>query len=84
MSKTVLHFEPHLALFVPNDDPLLFYKRILNLAPELLKPSGALYFELHERTASDLMRWIEEKEIFSAFLSQDLSGKQRMLKVVFI
>jgi release factor glutamine methyltransferase len=83
MSKTVLHFEPHLALFVPNDDPLLFYKRILNLAPELLKPSGALYFELHERTASDLMRWIEEKEIFSAFLSQDLSGKQRMLKVVF-
>jgi release factor glutamine methyltransferase len=83
MSKTVLHFEPHLALFVPNDDPLLFYKRILNLAPELLKPTGALYFELHERTAADLMRWIDEKEIFNAFLSHDLSGKQRMLKVVF-
>jgi release factor glutamine methyltransferase len=83
MSKSVIDFEPHIALFVPDEDALVFYKRILFLAESLMNPKGALYFEIHEKKGNELLQLIESKGKFKAFLSEDLSGKQRLLKVVF-
>ena len=51
MRPNVLDFEPHLALFVPDEDPLLFYRRIAELSAQLLKKGGMLYFETNERFA---------------------------------
>lgn len=83
MSKTVVDFEPSLALFVPDQDALIFYRRILFLAEKYLQPHGCLYFEIHEKMGEELMRLVNSKGVFSANLSKDLSGNFRLLKVVF-
>lgn len=80
MKKNVLNYEPHIALFVPDKDPLLFYKRIITLSKSLLKPSGKLYFEINEAYGEELKsnmvsNHFEEVEIF-----QDFQGKERMIR----
>ena len=56
MERNVLDYEPHLALFVPDDDPLRFYRAIALLAPHLLKPGGRIYLEINPRHADDLLK----------------------------
>ena len=80
MEKNVLEFEPELALFVENEDPLVFYREIGKNALVHLKPEGLLFFELHEDLASETMRLITDLGFVNIELRKDLQGKDRMLK----
>ena len=79
MSKNVVDYEPHLALFVPDDDPLIFYKAIARFAEKKLLPGGRIFLELHEQLAEEV------KGLFSFFgdvqVKNDMQGKERFLKV---
>ena len=83
MQHNVLDHEPHNALFVPDEDPLLFYKQILALAKVHLKSKGKLYFEINEHYGLEMIRLCEKKECTSIRLVQDLNGKDRMIKAMF-
>jgi release factor glutamine methyltransferase len=80
MEKNVLEFEPELALFVENEDPLVFYREIGKNALVHLKPEGLLFFELHEDLASETMRLITDLGFVNIELRKDLQEKDRMLK----
>lgn len=83
MSNNVLEYEPHLALFVSSDDPLLFYRAIATMATRKLNANGVLYFEIHENYGQetlDMLSLIGFKELE---LRKDLQGKDRMVKAVW-
>ncbi|MEL7532274.1 MAG: hypothetical protein AAFN10_13235, partial [Bacteroidota bacterium] len=76
----VKKYEPRLALFVPDDDPLLFYRSIAERSLHWLRPGGQLFFEIHEDYGAEmksLMLGLGYQEIV---LRQDLQGKDRMIK----
>ncbi|SMO59448.1 release factor glutamine methyltransferase [Saccharicrinis carchari] len=80
MQDNVLKHEPHLALFVKDNDPLLFYRAISKLATQALNANGRLYFEINEalgKQTSHLMRNMGFKEVE---LGNDIFGKNRMVK----
>jgi release factor glutamine methyltransferase len=78
MSPHVLEHEPHLALFVPDEDPLLFYRTIIQFAEKKLKPGGLIFFETHHELASKLMLLAGGQ----SELRKDMSGKDRMVKIM--
>ena len=80
MRANVLKYEPHLALFVLNNDPLRYYKRITELAMELLKEGGNLYFEINERYGQEVKQLLLEHGFKSAEVIKDLFGKDRIVK----
>ena len=80
LHKRVREYEPELALFVPDNDPLIFYRRILGLASQNLKAEGKIYFEIHEDFSRDIISIVKSMG-FQVQLFQDLSGKDRMLKI---
>ena len=81
MEKRVLSHEPHLALFVEDNDPIIFYKRIIDLCETYLEKNGLLYFELNPLYADAVNDYAIASNlfIFSEILL-DMSGKQRFLK----
>ena len=79
MSVSTLQFEPTLALFVDDKNPLLFYDKIADFALLHLTDQGALYFELNEFNADDVVALLESKGFKHIFLKKDLAGKNRML-----
>lgn len=79
LERHVRDFEPELALFVPDDDPIIYYKLIGQLALIKLKPGGVLFLEIHHDYAKDIMNWYE-KNGFSLELRKDFSGNNRMIK----
>ena len=84
MAKHVLEHEPHLALFVPDDDPLRFYRAIAQYAKEALKPSGLLYFELNPFYAHETAALLQDLGFAETEIKQDMFGKQRFLKAKMI
>ena len=82
MATNVLDFEPGLALFVPDEDPLRFYKRIAALAGHQLTAGGCLFFEIHEAYGTELKWLLIENGFKSVELRQDLQGKDRMIKAI--
>lgn len=82
MQINVLNYEPHLALFVSDDDPLLFYRKISDLAQEHLSEGGFLYFEINEKYGAEIKKLVEELGFHSVELKTDMQGKMRMLKAV--
>jgi release factor glutamine methyltransferase len=80
MEKHVLEHEPHLALFVPDDDPLRFYRAIAQYAKEVLKSQGLLYFELNPLYARETETLLQELGYVETEIKQDMFGKQRFLK----
>lgn len=84
MEKNVLEHEPHLALFVPNDDPLLFYRAIAKYAIEALKPDGMLFFELNPIYAEDTESMLLDMGFKHTELRKDQYGKLRFLKATKI
>ncbi len=83
MSNNVLDHEPHKALFVPDEDPLLFYKSIVSRAKKHLLPGGKLYFEINEQYGSDIIKLCDDEGGSSTKLVQDINGKDRIVKVMF-
>lgn len=82
MHKNVLDYEPSLALFVEDQDPLLFYKRIVALANTHLKPKGFLYFEINESYADETLALFDDSNWESAIVWKDIRDKDRMLKAI--
>jgi len=80
MKENVLNYEPQQALFVKDDDALLFYKAIADFALENLKPSGKLYFEINEAYGPEIMKMIGDKGCIGIEIKNDISGKDRMLR----
>jgi len=79
MKTNVLDHEPPLALFVNNENPLLFYKRITKLATKCLNPNGKLYFEINEQFGNQVVELIQEHSFKDIKLHQDLNGKDRIV-----
>jgi len=79
MHANVLNFEPHLALFVPDEDPLLFYRAIGLWGQELLKLGGKLYLEIYENLADALVELLLSLGYSQVQVHQDLNGKNRMI-----
>lgn len=77
----VVNFEPHLALFAPTDDPLIFYKAIGNLALTQLNENGVLYLELHAPYAQETIELYKALGFGCFELRKDMQGLDRMLKV---
>ena len=80
MEANVLDYEPHLALFVPDDDPLLFYRAIAEYATTALKPGGWLYFEINPLCATALQELLRSMRFPLVEIKSDAYGKQRMLR----
>jgi release factor glutamine methyltransferase len=83
MEKNVLEYEPELALFVPNDSPLIFYERIADFALVHLKNSGKLYFEINEAFGNEYVEMLRLKGFSDIVLKKDLHGKDRMIGCSF-
>lgn len=79
MLEHVLKHEPHLALFVSNDDPLIFYRRIAEFAQRYLSPEGKLYFEINEALGNETASLLKEKGFPNVTLRKDINGKDRMI-----
>lgn len=80
MDKNVLDYEPHLALFVNDNDPLLFYNVICDFALKMLKTNGKLYFEINQSLASETKDLLESKGFKNVELIKDLSNNYRILR----
>lgn len=80
MEANVLDYEPSLALFVPDDNPLLYYHRITLFAEQKLKKKGYLYFEINSQMGEQVVSMLRMMEFKSIELIQDLSGKDRFVK----
>ena len=78
MDENVLNHEPNLALFVPDDDPLKFYRRIVELSQTSLNKNGRIYLEIHESMGSELKSLLENNHFKDGQILKDLQGKDRI------
>lgn len=78
MQPNVLDYEPHTALFVPDNDPLIYYKKISEYAAAHLSPAGKLYFEINERFGKETAETMQQFGFKDVSIHQDLFGKDRM------
>ena len=81
MEANVLDWEPENALFVPDDDPLLFYRQILRLAKNQLTPDGQVWFEINERMGEDMVRVCHEMGFSDVGILLDFAEKPRFCRV---
>ena len=80
MEDNVLLWEPHLALFVPDNDPLLFYRTIAEKAKKMLTPGGKLFFEINRAHGADTVDMLNRMGYHKITLRKDLAGNDRMVK----
>ena len=80
MSANVLDYEPEMALFVENHDPLIFYREILESSTGVLNKGGWVYFEIHEDLSSGVYELFEEMNFVNIEVRKDLQGKDRMVR----
>jgi release factor glutamine methyltransferase len=79
MLPNVLNHEPHLALFVPDSDPLLFYRRILAFCDLFLEIDGYVFVEIHEDLSAETLQLFHDAGFANIKLRKDLQGKSRMI-----
>ena len=79
MNKNVLDFDPELALFVADENPLLFYKRITTLAVEKLNKNGRLFFEIHENFGKETKQLLINAGFTNVNIINDMQGKNRIV-----
>ena len=80
MGRSTLDHEPELALFVPEDDPLLFYRRIAELAATALRPGGQVYCETNEHNSERVLKLFQEAGFADVHRRRDLQKKWRMVR----
>ena len=78
-----IFFEPDIALFVDDSDPLIYYKKIIKVASKYLKHNGLLYFEINEKFGSDIIDLLKNHGFVNIELKKDINDKHRMVKSVF-
>ncbi len=79
MKPNVLDFEPHNALFVPDDDPLICYRAIVNLSENILKPGGRIYFEINEAKGEEMKELLYRHHYSEIKVVKDINGKNRII-----
>ena len=84
IKKNVIENEPHLALFVTDDAPLLFYEKIADLAAKYLTKNGLLFFEINQYLGKETVKMLKSKGFSSIELKKDHFGNDRMIKCSFI
>jgi len=82
MNKNILNWEPDLALFVEDDNPLLFYKEIAKKSSNVLRKNGLLYFEINEKFGKEIINLLEVIGFVNIELKKDINGKDRMVKAM--
>ena len=80
MEKNVLNYEPHIALFVNDNDPLMFYKVIVDFALKRLNPNGKLYFEINQIYGLETKQMLESTGFKNVELIKDLNNNNRILR----
>jgi release factor glutamine methyltransferase len=80
MARNVLDFEPHLALFVTDSDPLIYYSAILKLADKILLRGGRLYFEINEIMGKSMILLLESFNYSEIEILSDINNKERIIK----
>ena len=80
INNNVLQNEPHLALFVDDNNPLIFYKKIADLAKQHLTKNGLLFFEINQYLGKETVEMLQQKGFKNIELKKDLFGNDRMLK----
>jgi release factor glutamine methyltransferase len=80
MLPNVLNHEPHIALFVPDSDPLLFYRRIVAFCEQYLHINGYVFVEIHEELSEETLQLFHDAGFANIELRKDLQGKSRMIK----
>ena len=80
IQKNVLDYEPHIALFVPDSDALLFYNAIAQFSKYHLKPGGKIYVEINETLGEQTVQLFLQKGFNNVELKKDMQGKDRMVK----
>jgi len=79
MQPNVLNYEPHIALFVPDNDALTFYRAIAQFGKKHLNPNGVIYAEIHEELGKDVLN-VFNSSGYEVDLKNDMQGKERMVK----
>ena len=82
MSKNVISYEPHIALFVKENDPLFFYKKILNFSKKNLISNGTIYFEINENFSKQVNKLLKKEGFHDIIVRKDFRGKYRMVKAI--
>lgn len=80
INKNVLEYEPHLALFVDDNDALVFYRKIATLAKQHLTPNGKLYFEINQYLGGEMTEMLEQMQFKNIVLKKDIYGNDRMMR----
>jgi release factor glutamine methyltransferase len=80
MQPNVLEYEPDTALFVSDQDPLLFYRKIARLAKQYLTTNGSMYFEINEYLGEDMLLMLKDTGFETVQIKKDFFGKDRMIK----
>lgn len=80
MQRNVLAWEPHLALFVPDNDALLFYRAIAVFGKQYLLPDGWLFLEINEALAAETVQLLQEHGYITIDVKKDMQGKERMIR----
>lgn len=78
----IIDHEPQVALFVPDEDPLLFYLSIASFAHQQLEEGGQLYLEIHEKYGMKVIDLLKAEGFYGLELRQDINGKDRMIKAI--
>jgi release factor glutamine methyltransferase len=82
MKRNVAEYEPSKALFVPDADPLIFYRAIAEFGREKLSKGGSVYVEIHENLGEQATALFFSKGYQTVHVKKDLQGKDRMIKAV--
>lgn len=82
MHKNVLQWEPHLALFVPDNDPLLFYRAIAEKAKKMLAPGGRIYFEINRAHGEETVQMLSGMGYKEVVLRKDFAENNRMIRAI--
>jgi release factor glutamine methyltransferase len=80
MGRNVLNYEPHNAIFVPDQKPLIYYSHIIDFSHRWIKPGGRLYFEINWRYASEICEKMSESGFKNIDIRHDLNGRPRFIK----
>lgn len=82
MRANVLDYEPSIALFVPDNDPLLFYRAIARFSKKHLSEKGRLYLEINESLGNEMIRLLKDEGFSEIILKKDMQGKDRMVRCI--
>jgi release factor glutamine methyltransferase len=82
MHANVVDYEPHAALFLPDNDPLIFYKALADFGKKRLYANGSIYMEIHEEIGNEVLRLFKKNGYDRVESRKDMQGKERMVKAL--